>query len=138
MKADLAGLLNSLADLMDEESDLLAGGSWPPGNEALAAAKIRLTGALEARLAEQDRVAPNWLADVPPDGVLAAAIARMRDSALANANLLLRQIELSQEWLHEIAREVGRLSGNRQQTYQRGGYLARRDGPAPVTLNTRL
>ena len=138
MSEQLTGLMHSLSDLMDEESALLTGGSWPPANEALAGAKNRLTGALEAILAEQDRTSPDWLAAVPAAGPLAEAIARLRECAITNATLLSRQIDLSQELLHEIAREAGRISGNRQQTYQRGGQLQRRDGPAPVTLDTSL
>ena len=138
MSDELTALTNSLSDIMDEESRLLAGGDWPPDNDALAAAKIRLTGSLEAMLAERERTAPGWLAAVPIDDPQAQAIARLRDSAVTNASWLSRQITLSQELLQEIAREAGRISGTRQQTYRRGGQLDRRDTPPPVTLNTKL
>lgn len=138
MTEQLIPLMNSLADIMDEETDLLARGDWPPDNDALASAKMRLTGALEAMLAEQERTAPEWLSTIAIDGPLAGAIGRVRDSAVMNANMLSRQIDLSQELLAEIAREAGRIGGTRQQIYRRGGQLDRRDDPPPVTLNTRL
>ncbi len=138
MSDELTPLMQSLSDLMDEETVLLRGGTWPPQNEALADAKIRLTGALEATLAERDRTNPAWLDAVPADSPLGDAIDRLRRSALDNATLLSRQIDLSQELLAEIAREAGRIGGQRQQTYQRGGQVRQRSGPTPVTLNTRL
>lgn len=138
MNVEIIGLLNSLADIMDEESTLLSQGNWPPDVEALAAAKLRLTGTLEGIVAEQERTIGDWLAATPAEGPLAEALARVRTAAGHNSALLSRQIALSQELLHEIAREAGRIDGKRQQTYQRGGQLSRRDGPAPVTLNTRL
>ena len=138
MNEQLIALMHSLSDLMDQETALLRRGHWPPDNEALADAKIRLTGALEASLAERDRTDPDWLDAVPAGGPLAAAIDRLRRSSVDNASLLSRQIDLSQELLAEIAREAGRISGQRQQTYQRGGQIKHRHGPAPVTLNTRL
>jgi hypothetical protein len=138
MNDELITLMTSLSDLMDEESALLLRGAWPPRNEALADAKIRLTGALEATLAERGRTDPAWLDAVPADSPLGLAIDQLRCSALDNAGLLSRQIDLSQELLAEIAREAGRIGGGRQQTYQRGGQLHQRSGPTPVTLNTRL
>lgn len=131
-RLDIAG---SLIAVIEEESALLQAGAWPPEIAALADAKARLIGALEAELAAEQR------RDSEPsaaDPKLCETLERLQRVAANNAEILARQIDLSQELLRDITAEAQRLSGTSRQTYRRSGQVARRDSTTPLAINTRL
>lgn len=129
---DLHDLVTSLAELMETETAALLAGARCPDHDSLVAAKLKLTGQLEAVLAGQART--GTLA--PSDGdALAAALDRLAAAASANAAILRRKIDLSDELLATVAAEVQRLSGARSATYGQQGRIASLDLPAPLSVN---
>ena len=140
MSEALLKTLHSLHSIMDEETDVVTGGGWPVDIAALAAAKLRLVGSLEAEVAELERTAADWLQTLPaePQTALLEVTAMLREAAARNAAVIGRQIDLSQELLGAISGEARRLGGTHSQTYRASGRLQHRDGPAPVAINTRL
>lgn len=136
----LIDTVRSLTALMREETAILAKIGGRREIEELAAAKLRLTGALEAELAARGRDRPDWQAMLAPEARadLAGAIEDMQRASAENADMLMRQIELSRDMLDAIAAEAKRLSGTRSQTYRASGGLIDVDLPAPIAVNTSL
>lgn len=140
MIEELLDHMSSLTAIMEEESDRLVAPGRVPDLSAMAAAKTRLVGALEAKMAQLSRERPAWMEELEEADRrrLAAAVAVLRDASLVNADVLERQIELSTELMAAIAQEAQRLMGTRKASYgAHGGWLGV-DLPAPISLNTRL
>lgn len=140
MIEELLDHMSSLTAIMEEESDRLVAPGRVQDLSAMAAAKTRLVGSLEAKLAQLARERPTWMEELEEANRtrLAAAVAVLRDASLVNADVLERQIELSTELMAAIAQEAQRLMGTRKASYgAHGGWLGV-DLPAPISLNTRL
>lgn len=131
---DLPDLVASLVELMETETAALLAGARCPDHDSLVAAKLRLTGQLEAALAAQARTGVIAAADAD----LAAALDRLAAAASANAAILRRKIDLSDELLAAVAGEVQRLHGARSATYGQQGRIASLDLPAPLSVNRAL
>lgn len=140
MIEELLDHMASLTAIMEEESDRLVAPGRVPDLSEMAAAKTRLVGSLEAKLAQLSRERPSWMEELEKAdrSRLAAAVAVLRDASLVNADVLERQIELSTELMSAIAQEAQRLMGTRKTTYGAHGGLLGMDLPAPISLNTRL
>lgn len=140
MALELIDLIRSLAAIIDEETDKLTSRMRHPDLPEMVAAKARLTGQLETRLAQMARKQPDWLERADPELLdqLAAAVGLLREAASANAAVLERQILLSTELMEAIAMEAQRLIGARNATYCAGGALIEMDRNAPIAINTRL
>lgn len=140
MIPELHGILDSLASLLREETALLVQAADAGQLGAIAAAKIRVTAALEAQLAMQTRVRPDWQNDMTDEerGALSQTFAELQSAAAENASMLARHIELSRDLLGAIAAEAKRLSGTRTETYRATGGLHQADLPSPISVNARL
>ena len=140
MIEELLDHMSSLTAIMEEESDRLVAPGRVPDLSAMAAAKTRLVGSLEARLAQLARQRSDWMEELDETdrSRLAASVAVLRDASMVNADVLERQIELSTELMAAIAQEAQRLMGTRKATYGAHGGLLGVDLPAPISLNTRL
>jgi len=140
MASELIDIVVSLTEIMEEEtSRLLAPGRHLDFAE-MAAAKIKLATALEARMAEHARNRDAWLATLDTDtrDRLAAAIQYLGEVAQVNARVLERQIDLSTEMMCTVAAEARRLSGTRSAIYGASGILSRSDLATPISINTSL
>lgn len=133
-------LIRSLADLMREETDALTAGGLAQSLGELAAAKLRLTTALERELALLDREQPSWKGSLTPESraQLAQAFGDLCAAAQDNARVLARHIDLSRDLLDAVAAEASRMAGNRQETYGAEGDVKRIEAPQPLAVNTRL
>lgn len=141
MTAQLIDAMVSLTHLMEEESERLAREPFFPELPEIAAAKLRLTGRIEAEVARMKREAPDdWAERLEPDTreELADASRCLRDASTVNQQILKRQIELSSDMMGAIAAEAQRLTGSRSTTYAACGGLLGTDMPAPISLNARL
>lgn len=141
MTVQLIDAMVSLTQIMEEESERLARGPFFPELPELAAAKLRLTGRIEAEVARMKREAPDdWADKLDPEAreALAEASRSLRDASSINAQILKRQIELSTDMMGAIAAEAQRLTGTRNMTYGACGALGGMDAPAPISINTRL
>lgn len=140
MIEELLDHMASLTAIMEEETDRLLAPGRMPDLSAMAAAKNRLVGLLEAKLAQLTRERPDWLVelDEADRSRLSATVAMLRDASAVNADVLERQIELSTELMAAIAQEAQRLMGTRKAAYGAHGGLLGMDLPAPISLNTRL
>lgn len=140
MITDLLDTMTSLTALMEEESEMLARSVRAPELPEIASAKLRLSGRIEADVTRLTRETPDWMdtLDAEARDALAQASMALRDASIVNAQILSRQIELSIEMMGAIANEAKRLTGSRSATYGAGGGLFGTDGPAPISINTRL
>jgi flagellar biosynthesis/type III secretory pathway chaperone len=140
MTAQLADAMVSLTALMEEESEKLARSPYLPELAEIAAAKLRLTGLIEAGFARLRRESPDWSTalDEETRAQLADASRNLRDASAINQQVLSRQIELSVEMMGAIAAEAQRLTGTRSTTYGACGGLGGMDAPAPISVNARL
>ena len=140
MTVQLIDAMTSLTALMEEESEKLARSPYLPGLGEIAAAKLRLTGLIEAGFARLKRENADWAAslDAETRTELADASRNLRDASAINQNILSRQIELSVEMMGAIAAEAQRLTGTRSTTYGACGGLGGMDAPAPISINARL
>ncbi|MEW9854518.1 flagellar biosynthesis protein FlgN [Novosphingobium sp. M1R2S20] len=140
MASELIDTIRSLISLMREETEqLLSPG--PTGDlEALAAAKARLVGWIEARTVQLQREQPDWRDALEPDDreALSEALVELCEVSAANGDALERQIRLSVEMLDAIAAEAKRLSGTRSQTYCARGGVSQVELPTPISINTQL
>lgn len=140
MTAQLIDAMVSLTALMEEESEKLARKAYVPELGEIAAAKLRLTGRIEADFARLKREAANWAdkLDAETRVQLADASRDLRDASAVNQQILSRQIELSVEMMGAIAAEAQRLTGTRSTTYGACGGLGGMDAPAPISINAKL
>lgn len=140
MTEQLIDAMTSLTTLMEEESDKVARSPYLPELGEIAAAKLRLTGRIDAEIARLKRECPDWFETIDPAlrERLAAATLNLRDVSQANAEILSRQIELSVDMMAAIAAEARRLTGARSSTYGACGGLTGGDGASPISVNTRL
>jgi flagellar biosynthesis/type III secretory pathway chaperone len=141
MTAHLIDAMLSLTALMEEESDKLMRTPYLPELGEIAGAKLRLAGRIEAEVARMRRENPDdWLGEVDEEtrDQLAAASLSLRDASTINAQILARQIELSAEMMAAVAAEAQRLTGTRSMVYASCGGVSGTDGPAPISINTRL
>jgi flagellar biosynthesis/type III secretory pathway chaperone len=141
MTAQLIDAMVSLTALMEEESEKLARKAYVPELGEIAAAKLRLTGRIEADVARLKRErTDNWAEAIEPEfrEPLAEASRNLRDASAVNQQILSRQIELSVEMMGAIAAEAQRLTGTRSTTYGACGGLGGMDAPAPISINARL
>jgi len=140
MTAQLIDAMVSLTALMEEESEKLARKAYVPEIGEIAAAKLRLTGRIEADFARLKRESPDWAEKLDEEerAQLSDASRNLRDASAVNQQILSRQIELSVEMMGAIAAEAQRLSGTRSTTYGACGGLGGMDAPAPISINARL
>lgn len=140
MPADLLDLVQSLTQLIGEETALLGqpGGYRRIG--ALATAKARVVALIETRLAQLARETPDWVETLEPAvrAGLAEASETLMHAARANGAVLARQIALSDELLAAIAQEAQRRTGATATAYGAGGLLWSTEQAAPIAINTSL
>lgn len=140
MIADLVDIVESLALIMEEETQRLQSRDRGRGQQAIVDAKLRLVAALEIRVAQLARRGADWLETLEAGerSVLVAALGRLRDAAAPNARTLSRQIDLSREMMGVVAAEAQRLSGNRSSTYGELGALSQVEQTTPISVNTNV
>ncbi|MDV3457393.1 flagellar protein FlgN [Sphingomonas sp. HF-S4] len=140
MTAQLIDAMVSLTSLMEEESEKLARKAYIPELGEIAAAKLRLTGRIEADFARLKRETPNWVEALDEEErvLLSDASRDLRDASAVNQQILSRQIELSVDMMGAIAAEAQRLTGTRSTTYGACGGLGGMDAPAPISINAKL
>jgi flagellar biosynthesis/type III secretory pathway chaperone len=140
MTAELIDLMRSLVLLMEEETQRLSGPGRYPDMGETAQAKVRLVAALETANARFVRENPDWLETLSDEErePLREAVTALRTASTANAAILKRQIELSNEMMAAVTHEARRLAGTRSTTYGAGGDVKRVQGAAPISINTQL
>ncbi|TGX54207.1 flagellar protein FlgN [Sphingomonas gei] len=140
MIAPLIDAMVSLTALMEEESEKFARKAYIPELGEIAAAKLRLTGRIEADFARLKRESADWAEKLDPESrlELSEVSRNLRDASAVNQQILSRQIELSVEMMGAIAAEAQRLTGTRSSTYGACGGLGGMDAPAPISVNARL
>jgi hypothetical protein len=140
MTAQLIDAMVSLTSLMEEESEKLARKAYVPEIGEIAAAKLRLTGRIEADFARLKRENPNWAEALDEEErvLLSDASRDLRNASAVNQQILSRQIELSVDMMGAIAAEAQRLTGTRSTTYGACGGLGGMDAPAPISINAKL
>lgn len=138
MITDIAETIRSLCSLMEEETQLLGSVGASDELKCLAAAKLRLTAALETQVAAIERESQDWLQAASAEPDFADALGQLREVAEINARTLARHIDLSRDLLDAVATDARRLAGSRQETYGAAGHISRVDEPVPVSINTRL
>lgn len=140
MANDFIDILTSLTAIMEEETArLLQPGRYRDFAE-MAAAKIKLVGMLEARVAEHGRTRADWIEHLDDEtrDRLGAAIEHLGTAAQVNARVLDRQISLSTEMMAAVAAEARRLSGTRRAIYGATGILSRTEVATPISINASL
>lgn len=137
MASDVIAIMTSLSAVMREETARLEASERALDLAELAAAKARLVGALEEKLARLGRQDAGWAAqmDDATRETFAQALGELRAASMVNAALLERQIELSGDLMSAISAEAKRLSGNRAYVYGASGTVARTDLTTPISLN---
>jgi flagellar biosynthesis/type III secretory pathway chaperone len=137
MASEVIAIMTSLSAVMREETGRLQSNERALDLAELAAAKARLVGSLEERLARLGRQESEWAAqmDEPTREAFAEALGELRAASMVNAALLERQIELSADLMSAISAEAKRLTGNRAYAYGATGVLARTDLTTPISLN---
>ncbi len=140
MTAQLIDAMVSLTSLMEEENDKLARNPYVPELGEIAAAKLRLTGRIEAEVARLKREGKDWMEALETEAreELTEVSRNLRDASAVNQEILARQIELSSEMMAAIAAEAQRLTGARAATYGATGGMGGMDAPAPISINARL
>ncbi len=140
MTAQLIDAMISLTALMEDESEKLARKAYIPELGEIAAAKLRLTGRIEADFARLKRESADWAEKLDEEARtrLSDASRNLRDASAVNQQILSRQIELSVDMMGAIAAEAQRLTGTRSTTYGACGGLGGMDAPAPISVNARL
>lgn len=140
MTAQLIDAMVSLTALMEEESERFARKAYIPELGEIAAAKLRLTGRIEADFARLKRESADWAEKLDEEErlQLSDASRNLRDASAVNQQILSRQIELSVDMMGAIAAEAQRLTGTRSTTYGACGGLGGMDAPAPISINARL
>lgn len=137
MASEVIAIMTSLSAVMREETGRLQSNERALDLAELAAAKARLVGSLEERLARLGRQESEWAAqmDELTREAFAEALGELRAASMVNAALLERQIELSADLMSAISAEAKRLTGNRAYAYGATGVLARTDLTTPISLN---
>ena len=137
MASEVIAIMTSLSAVMREETGRLQSNERALDLAELAAAKARLVGSLEERLARLGRQESEWAAqmDEPTREAFDEALGELRAASMVNAALLERQIELSADLMSAISAEAKRLTGNRAYAYGATGVLARTDLTTPISLN---
>lgn len=137
---ELIDTVRSLNALMREETEILLSAGPRRDVEEIAAAKLRLTATLETQMVALGREDEAWRDALAPEprAALAEALEEMQSVSAENAQVLLRQIELSRDMMDAIADEAKRLSGTRSQTYRASGGLFQLDQTTPISVNTSL
>lgn len=140
MSGEIIDAIRSLTTLMNEETELLGSRGQPVGLADIAAAKVRLTGQLQALVAEAERETADWMAalDAPERTALLGALDGLRAASAPNADMLKRQIELSAEMMAAVAAEAQRMAGTRRTTYGVSGTVSDMRMAAPIVVNTSL
>jgi flagellar biosynthesis/type III secretory pathway chaperone len=136
----LIDTIDSLTGVMEEESENLALNGRCPGLAELAAAKSRLVDQLEGGTAQLFRQSPGWMDLLAQDDrtLLALRVGRLRDAATVNADVLERQISLTNEMMAAVGMEMQRLTGRRSEAYSAKGQVSLREANAPLSINYRL
>ena len=136
----LLDTIDSLVGVMEEESDSLARHGRCPGIAELAAAKARLVDMLESGTAQLSRQSPGWIDTLAPEDrdMLTGRVARLRDAAAVNAQVLDRQIALTNEMMAAVGVEMQRQTGRRSEAYSAQGQVSLREANAPLSINYRL
>lgn len=133
-------LMEELASLADEETATLAAAGGLERLGPIAAAKQRQLEALEVRLAEKQRAHPGWAAELDSEAFqrLQQASAVLQEASERNRAALSRQLQLTDDLVGAVARELQRRTGGRNRTYAEAGRLREQTQPAPVSINTNL
>lgn len=136
----IAELMRSLADLADEETALFAKGGRTESLKPIAAAKQRLLDALEAQLAEKQRLAPDWVYQLEERerDMLSAAARDLAEAAERNRAALSRQLQLTDDLLNAVAAELQRRSGRHNRVYAQAGTIRDQPLATPLSINTKL
>ncbi|WP_145206480.1 flagellar protein FlgN [Sphingobium sp. B2] len=137
---DLFGLVHSLIQVMEEESETLALMGRCPGLSDLAEAKGQLVNRLESSLAALNRRYADWPHDMGDEkrAEMDRILHDLRNAAKVNADILQRQIDLSGDMLSAVGQEMQRLTGRRSESYCPAGRVSLREGNAPLSINYRL
>lgn len=140
MIADMLDTARSLTAIMEAESAELNQHGRHADHAEIATAKARLVGQLEAGIASLTREMPDWAATLDDEdgAALRDAIGQLRDAAAANAAILDRQLNFSNDMMAVIAAEAKRIAGSRSISYQATGGLIESDGSRPISVNTSL
>lgn len=140
MPAELADALAALATVIDDENDRLISPVPHPDLPAIVAAKVRLSGQVQAHTARLSRDQPDWLTglDEPTRASVGAAIEVLLRRLDVNARLLERRIALCDDLMGAISDEARRLSGARSATYGARGAIVHNRRAAPISLNNSL
>ena len=140
MLDELFDLAHSLIRVMEEESETLALVGRCPGLADLAEAKCKLVNQLESGLAKLNRRYADWPRDIGDEkrAQLDRILRDLAQAAKINADVLHRQIELSNDILSAVTHEMQRLTGRRSESYCPAGRVSLREGNAPLSINYQL
>ena len=140
MSDELHEILRSLAAVMADESAILRSPLSRKGVGELAGAKERLVARLTALLAHLERQQPGWFQELATDAreQLAETITGLGTTAEENAQVIRRQIELSEDLLDCVKRASAKRTGGNANTYGRSGMIESEARNAPLALNTNL
>jgi flagellar biosynthesis/type III secretory pathway chaperone len=140
MVNELIDIMQSLASIMTEETELVQARVRHRDLAAMADAKIRLVAALESGIARLAWARPDWAdaLDRETHTRLVAANNTLRDASESNALVLERQINLTQEMMSVVAAEDKRLTRGCSVTYGARGNLSVAEMQAPISVSTRL
>lgn len=140
MAVNLVDIMSSLTLIMTEETERLQAYDRSRDLAELVSAKVRLTGILETELARLGREEPDWQQDLDEEGraALSAAVVALGNASSANAAVVERQLELSNEVLGAVTAEARRQLRKRAETYSMSGALSPADGPLPISVNSQF
>jgi len=140
MPAELAEALSALAQLIDDENDRLISPVPQSDLPVIVAAKIRLSGQVQAHSARLAREQPDWLngLDETMRESVSAAVEILLRRLDVNVRLLERRMALCDDLMGAISDEARRLSGARSATYGARGAIVQTQRAAPISLNNTL
>ncbi|MAX01182.1 MAG: hypothetical protein CMN72_16405 [Sphingomonas sp.] len=140
MAAELLDLMQAMARITEQETELLYEHAPRAEIEEVVRDKIRLAAALDAQLARMERENPEWRAEIDPElrVELAEAAERMANSAKANGIALERKIAFAEDLILAIEQDTRRRRGSTSASYGAGGMMQRADLPSPIAINTQL
>lgn len=138
--AEMLDAMTSLTTLMEQETESLSNYARCKDQAAITTAKLRLTASIERISAQLQRERPDWLKLLNGENQqsMRVVIEALDRAAIANRDILDRQLSLTKELMDAVTAEVGRLSGTRAATYSATGMLVSRDQPTPISISSGL